>query len=402
MKVQHLMILGVLSLLLTGCGAPPEESQAALPPVTTEAPPVTAPTGPLDPEDYLRNPELFQSLGDDSTPMLVCLGDAAFGFRGDDKFNESGGVYYEYEGGEMCLTVFAENHEIDAIRDTTVHLFLNGIPQPFRMEGEEEYGYGHTFSYEGSVSMGKPYRKSEEKIYFIPVTGEEGDKLVLSMMTTRERDYSVKRAYQTMGCGWGCESMERMLEFKATPPEFDYDLPPVQLSDVKISYTDTDPVEWMEHSEAEWQRRSRMSLYVNDLTVSQSNPNCDGVIYGVKPEEPVRLRFEVWGSPDYTYGLTFYADQKPVIAEGMEMIPVEIRNGMKTVVEATLTLDEFDGDAAIYALLIPQNSWGAGQDNAITPEISQHYTMVDLETKDELKALQLKLLDQWRNGGPAQ
>ena len=381
LKKSLVTALAAAALLLTGCGTiPAEESQATLPPLTTQPPLFTTPTGPLDPDDYLRNPEFYHSAGADTIPMLVCSGSGSFGFTGDDKFNEAGGVYYEYEGGELCLTVSMEYEEIDAIRDTTLRVFLNGIPQPYRLEGEEEYSYGHTFCYEGDLKKGQPYRKNEEKIYFIPVTGKEGDSLVLSMMTTRESDYAVKRAYQTIGCDWGCQSMQRMLEFNATPPEFDYDLPPVKLSNVEVSNTEVKLDEWLGHSEEEWEDTIELFLYVNGLPVSRYDPEFDGIIYGITPDEPVKLRVEVWGSPQITYGLMFYADQEPVIAEGMEMIPVEIKNGTKTVVEAELTMDAFDGDAAIYALLIPQNSWGAGIRSGISPEISPQFTMVDLET----------------------
>ncbi len=129
--------------------------------------------------------------------------------------------------------------------------------------------------------------------------------------------------------------------------------------------------------------------------LSWDDPDFDGNIYGITRDEPIRLRFEVWGSPHFTYGLTFYINHEPVIAEGMEMIPVEIHNGQKTVIEADLNLPDFDGDSIIYAGLIPQNSWMSEIENQCDAAlINQQLQLLDLANRDELDELRKELLKE--------
>ena len=374
-------------LLLTGCGAPPEETHGTMPPDTTAPNLFTQPKIP-EKSDYMQS-------GGMQLPLFVLDGDWGFSFSGDSHKDEKLGTYYVYEGGEMCLTLEIDAEGSNALLDVGVIIHLNGIPQPYRLEGETEYRYFHAFPYEGEVRDGEPYMEKEIKIYFVPVDGQSGDTLTLSMLAIRNSEYHEKQPYLVTDCLFGVLSMERLVRFDETPPVFEYQKPSVRLSNLTTSYVDCTQEEIGSWTAYELQGKREMYLYVNDLPVSWDDPDFDGNIYGITRDEPIRLRFEVWGSPHFTYGLTFYINHEPVIAEGMEMIPVEIHNGQKTVIEADLNLPDFDGDSIIYAGLIPQNSWMSEIENQCDAAlIDQQLQLLDLANRDELNELRKELLEE--------
>ena len=137
------------ALILGGCGTPPEETHATLPPDTTAPDLFTEPETPAISE-YL------QSAGTEF-PVFPILGNWGCSFSGDSHIDEKLGQYYIYEGGEMCLTFEMDAEGSNALLDAGVMFHLNGIPQPYRLEGETEYRYFHTFPYEGEVHDGEPY-----------------------------------------------------------------------------------------------------------------------------------------------------------------------------------------------------------------------------------------------------
>ena len=393
MKQRNRLLTTALAaaLLLTGCGAPPEETHGTLPPSTTAPDLFTEPETP-EKSDYL------QSAGTEF-PVFPILGNWGCSFSGDRHIDEKLGQYYIYEGGEMCLTFEMDAEGSNALLDAGVMFHLNGIPQPYRLEGETEYRYFHTFPYEGEVHNGEPYMKREEKIYFIPVDGQEGDVLTLSMLTIRNSEYLEKEPVHIPDCLFSVLGMERQIRFDETPEPFDYEKPPVLLSNLSTSYVDCTQEEIGSWTAEKLQGDREMYMYVNDLPVSWDDPDFDGNIYGISSDKPIKLRFEVWGSPHFTYGLTFYVNHEPVTAEGLDMIPVEIHNGQKTVIEAELILPDFDGDSIIYAGLIPQNSWMSPIENACYASlIHQQLQLLDLADRKELDAERMKRLEEQRSG----
>ena len=51
----------------------------------------------------------------------------------------------DYTGGEMTLPIFLESSGRVQTVGIGILLFLDGKPQPYRLEGESEYTYLHIF-----------------------------------------------------------------------------------------------------------------------------------------------------------------------------------------------------------------------------------------------------------------
>lgn len=118
---------------------------------------------PLDREETLP----------DDLKVIKVDGPMAYGIDTEGKL-DSEGLYYPYTGGEMILDLYLR---IDGMQEAgvTILLFLNGQPQPYRLEGTEETAYMHTV-----------YPKSQTDnlfgISFVPVTGWVGETLELCVM----------------------------------------------------------------------------------------------------------------------------------------------------------------------------------------------------------------------------
>lgn len=138
------------------------------------------------------------------------LGSLSAGLH-DDCPSDDYGPYITYTGGEMSM-----GYEIGSsgkIRESGIGilLFLDGQPQPYRLEGESTYTYLHTF-YPEKPSMVVDF-------YFTPVTGQEGDDLEMYALAILNPEYRPSVGPQQMmvftsgsvGAGW-------RLKFEATPP----------------------------------------------------------------------------------------------------------------------------------------------------------------------------------------
>ena len=187
------------------------------------------------------------------------LGSLSAGLH-DDCPSDDYGPYITYTGGEMSM-----GYEIGSsgkIRESGIGilLFLDGQPQPYRLEGESTYTYLHTF-YPEKPSMVVDF-------YFTPITGQEGDDLEMYALAILNPEYRPSVGPQQMmvftsgsvGAGW-------RLKFEATPPEADFPEKQVRLSDAEIAATDAsygDTVGW---SEEDLRERLGSRSYVNEALI---------------------------------------------------------------------------------------------------------------------------------------
>ena len=191
------------------------------------------------------------------------LGSLSAGLH-DDCPSDDHGPYITYTGGEMSM-----EYEIGSsgrVRESGIGilLFLDGQPQPYRLEGESTYTYLHTF-YPEKASIVVDF-------YFTPITGQEGDDLEMYTLAILNPEYRPSVGPQQMmvftsgsvGAGW-------RLKFEATPPEADFPEKQVRLSDAEIAATDAsfgDTVGW---SEEDLRERLGSRSYVNDAPHNGQN-----------------------------------------------------------------------------------------------------------------------------------
>lgn len=115
-------------------------------------------------------------------------------------------AYMDYTGGEMTLPIFLESSGRVQTVGIGILLFLDGKPQPYRLEGESEYTYLHIFYPTSSRIL--------ENLYLTPVSGEVGESPDLYVMSLLRPDY-----YPSQG---PANTMTYTGRFRCcrTPPEY--------------------------------------------------------------------------------------------------------------------------------------------------------------------------------------
>ena len=319
----------LVALLLTGCTAtrPPASTSETIPDVFQEATKAS------------EEPQVSTSVEANNTDDLGGLGIGA----ADEPLKDEYGTYRIYNGGEMCTPIEIES--TGALREagTGILLFVDGQPQPYRLEDEDSYSYFHCFY---------PKRAKEiYNLYFTPITGSAGDTLEVYILSLQKPEYLPSDGNPGMmiytngsiGAGW-------RLKFEATPPEADFPEKQVRLSDAEITATDTsygDTVGW---SEEDLRERLDSRSYVNGAPHNGQNR-----VYNITADTPVDLRYELWGTPYIESSVIFYVDNEPVFTFDGLPFDMTVASGEKKILTAKLDMTGFTGESVVYVVRVPRN-----------------------------------------------
>ena len=353
---QMMVWMMLFALLLTGCVVPPAtintvptvEDLFTVPvtkaPATEATNPATGPTA-TDPT---------QATEPKQPSVSIPLGGMGFGIKDDKKQLDEFGSYYVYEGGEMCLRFMLQAEGQTLVncveQGIGIQLMVDGQPQPYRVAEEGELAYFHVlypaFDTENALVTQFYYFN----LYFTPIAGEAGETVEFFCSTICDPDWQTGEPLTAWNYTFGATQLGTRLKLNAVPPKIEKPEVTERINSVDISYVDTS------YSEiAGWSDMDLIEKYDFEFKVDgQPYPGVKGSkIYDVSADKLVELRFEVWGTPYVKYGLMFYVDNQPI--SGQEVIHFDMKNGQKTVITVMMDLSDFDGEAAIYAALIPLN-----------------------------------------------
>lgn len=276
------------------------------------------------------------------------VGRLNFGLADENPTKDENGLrYLEYTDGELAVPYQINATGAMFADGVGLLLFLNGVPQPYHTDTYEEVRYLHTFygDERGDISQRFDF-------CFTPVTGQAGETLELYVLSITNPNCEPSErppfAY-TFGSGAHWER----LHFAAAPKDTPEPPVPQYPLSYTVEYKDVTYSDIAGWSEEELLNNTEYRFSINGV----ADHGGKRTVYQVTPEEPVQMQFSLWGSSRAKFGLSFFVDNQPVSLNGAMSIPMEIREGQKTIVELTLTLPEFDGDAAVYAVLAPLNYW---------------------------------------------
>lgn len=252
-----------------------------------------------------------------------------YGFDGDLRL-DGDGMYYSYEGGEMCVTTF---HTARGLSQKGIALFLyvDGRAQPFRTEAEPEDAYLH-------MIYPKNNQDTFTELYFTPLTGKEGDTLEICVLSIADPYYSFTNGPNAQET---CSSVVQM-KYEATPPACV--MPAVQDRICSwTSYTEERLSERVYDKEVDW------SLRIGGRYATS------GPLHYNFRKETVLLSVRLWGDPAAEFGLIFYVDHQPVSVDPDNIMLVQPVAGEDLVISAELDLSDFRNQALVYAVLVPRN-----------------------------------------------
>lgn len=375
---RWIAMLFVLSALLSGCVNAPNNiesqvcTQATVEDVFTQ-PTVTTPVT-TEPNDI--EPTVPDGTEATKPSVSIPMGGMGFGIKDEKKQIDEFGSFYVYEGGQMCLRFMLQTDGrsmIDCVENGIgIQLMLDGQPQPYRTSPDGELAYFHVFYPDFDVEGYGMTQTRYIDLYFTPVAGKKGESVEFYATTIRHPDYQTSEPFTGFVHTFGALQVGTRLKLEETPPGISKPDVTERIHSVDISYADTSYADI-----AGWSDSDLIEKYDYDFKINgQPYPGMTGnKIYDVSADKQVELTFEVWGTPYVKYGLMFYVDNQPISAT--EVIHFSMKNGQKTVITVMMDLSDFDGEAVIYAALIPRNCRTTEIMTMAFLIVEQTYYMVD-------------------------
>ena len=321
------MILAIL--LLTGCGAPPEETHATRPPLPVEESTETVP----DPEKNPMEDDQESNIVGSFTGYL-----AMEGMRGS----------VTYEGGVLTVPFVYEGAGvgIGAPNGFGAFLILDGVPQPYYTDEEPEWAYFHRMPDE-------PDEQHTVQLHLIPVTGTAGDHLTLTLLKVNDPEYRMSEdgisPFKLVDMAY---IVGRNINFTANPPECPKLEGTNQILDIQMTTRDTEYSEIAGWTEEELDLSTKHESHVN---VGNRIPEPYSQVWGVSADETVTLHISAWGNPGAKQSLVLYVNNEPQMIDPSQAIRFSTEQGKTTEYDITIDNTNMEAETVIYGIRIVEN-----------------------------------------------
>lgn len=319
----------VTVFLLSGCSV--QQPEVTDRPQETVADIFTTP--PTDPEDTTAS---ATEPGAESEPTLPGLPERDLPIRQGLGFADS---EMTYTGGEMHVPLNISTQGYSNI-GLGIRLFVDGQPQPYKTAFDDTVRYMHTF-YQGDMEQ-------TYDLIFTPVAGKAGETVEVHALSISDPTFFFGDGINGFRHTNGSIKHYALLTFEQTPPE--QELPEVE--EILMNWSCT-AREATDQEVGEWTAEQLEQEIAYSISVN-GDENTE-VYFGFSTEDTLKLHYEVWGSPFVNYSFVIYADNQPVSVLPENRMDVEIKNGQVTVIDAELSLANFDGSSVINAALVPRN-----------------------------------------------
>ena len=344
MKRLMVLLLTVL-LLLSACAPLPQEPAE----IETEPP---APSGESLPDE---GGEGYDINGDGET-------------IGADKEVEAEPIRFEdallvlkeaedgdklpYAGGEMRVDFSFRSQGLSDY-GLAIYLLLDGRLQPFRTEEGGPLAWVHTIYPEKGLCL--------QSCFFTPTVGQTGDTLRLNLQCQPYPDFI--EGQELLSPSYNMLSatlLEGWVRFQADPPEAElpaaekhllsWNLSSEELTDLDYSTLDK---QGYDASYLEWWPAGFFDVSVTGGAVSTGVT----LLYAIRPEDTLTLRYEICGSTKIPrqFSLLFLLDGQPVSVAPEDWISFELEAGKKTVVEAEVSLRDFENVGRVSFICVCLN-----------------------------------------------
>ena len=327
MKKKICLVL-LAALFLTGCAQ-------ALPAADAEA---------------TRNGDIFQETTAATAPDVPTestaetkddsdLGGLGYGRRSgpDDK-----PVEQHYTGGEMSVDFFIQAQGLVGRKGLGLLLFLDGHPQPYRLDGETEYSYLHTFYLDDETV--------EPVLRFMPVAGQAGDVLEMASLLILNPEYLPSKGNPGMMTHTtGSLGYSFLLYMDSDPGEAKIPEKLTLLSKPEITYEPCSYADVAQWSDDDFLTKVGHASEVNGM---ENGLN----IFDNFHKEQLDLKYSLWGTTLVHYTVVYFLNNEPLYLPDGSCLDLEVQEGMKTVARLTMDMSTLTGEDVVYAVLVPRNS----------------------------------------------
>lgn len=274
------------------------------------------------------------------------IGEISHGPR-DRKWSENGDILpYEYNGGEFSLKYyFSTSGKAESIGFL---LFVNGEPQPYKVNNTGEISYCHSLPVKGSTEQ-------DITFFFTPVTGNKGDTLNLTVMSIYYPSFQPDmKATSSYGFYQGILQYQIPIEFHADAPL--EPLPEYLTVDV-ATHSDI----WQEKLTKEFLETELPANGVFDTTLIERSAyytiSYDGKLeynnLNLTGKDKVTIQYKLCGPEGTKYNTIFYLDHQPISYDQIISYETTLTKGGVGIMEVTLDVNELPEFSTFYAISVP-------------------------------------------------
>lgn len=255
---------------------------------------------------------------------------------------------FTYMGRTLELPYYAEGSGLGT--NCGFLLFLDGIPQPYRVENEDPCAYLHRLNLTDNV-------RKDFSFYLEPVTGKTGETLTLTILSLTPQSFG---GMKELPLGTSQNFLENYvtLAFEAdavsTQPAGSSN--PSILRNLSVSEEELTP--------------ENMDSYLSDGTgtpTASVGELSTQVFQSCLPgEDEEDFSHILLGHPDVRYRTTLFLDYVPLWYEGSCCVDRNLKSGLASRLDVKFDLDVLDGTHILSVLSVPLNASDFPNDVLIT------------------------------------
>ena len=255
---------------------------------------------------------------------------------------------FTYSGETLEIPYYAEGSGLGA--NCGFLLFLDGIPQPYKIESDGSCSYLHLLSLTDNV-------RKDFSFYLEPVTGKAGETLTLTILSLNPQSFE-----ETKGLPLG--TSQNFLE-NYVSLAFDADAVPTEsaesgnisiLRNLSVSDNELTP--------------ENIDSYLSDGTgtPAASIGELSAQVFQTcsLSEDGTEFSHILLGHPDAKYRTTLFLDYVPLWQEGPCCVDRNLMSGLASCLDVKLDLGTLDGTHILSVLSIPLNASDFPDDVLIT------------------------------------
>lgn len=256
----------------------------------------------------------------------------------------------EYNGGEIAVPYCAKGDGTG--KNVGFLLFIDGIPQPYKLNGEGEYGYMHPFS------LKEDNVEEQFTFNFVPVTGKAGDTLTFTVANIFNAGFEPDMINSSnFGLYGSALSTINFIHFSADSETGNQDALLLKALS-KVAVTN----ELMTAQFAEENLGPQIGMTTGDGKTREDKLDESVFMFDTYDGEPelndldvtgrdtLHVAVDLCGIPGLTYRVAFFADNAPLSNAENCYWEVTLEKGKVARVEADLELSVLEGVTTFYAI----------------------------------------------------
>lgn len=268
---------------------------------------------------------------------------------------------YEYNGGKFELGYHVT--ATGSAKNVGFLLFLDGIPQPYQINGEGDMDYMHTFSLEEDD---KDYRFS---FTFIPVTGSVGDTLRLSVVSVNNPQFQPDMKTST-SYGFYHDTLESYFTIQfATDTDYSEGKERMaalssvgvatkdMTSDFVNTYLDTGFIVDGQTTEERLDDAVYEFINYNGETVYDN--------INISDLDTVHIVYQMVGTPGAVYRVSIFANHRPLTDGEIMTWDMALSKGKVAVLETDIDVSLLDDFTTFYVFACPVDTVGVPESNVL-------------------------------------